>query len=235
MDVAPAAVLGRVHAHHRVAVASRPGAVHLQIMPAAQRGDRLAQIDRDLLAAAGAQLPEIGGGEPGCRECSGTGRTDAKRRRQHRVGAAGDLDRAGPLLGPAGDRQDRHPTIIGGVVERIRQLGGVITRDPISDLLTVNGEFTASLVIARCRYTDTGSHRWLIRLDSGLAPDITVAVRMDADNRAALDYYLLPRIDMAFEKLLLAEDNGKADVLRLLALFLLALAPWLAAEIGGVP
>jgi hypothetical protein len=101
-----------------------------------------------------------------------------------------------------------HPTIIGSVVERIRQLGGVITRDLSSDLLTVNGEFTASLVIARCRYTDTGSHRWLIRLDSGLAPDITVAVHMDADNRAALDYYLLPRIDMAFEKLLLAEDNG---------------------------
>jgi hypothetical protein len=31
---------------------------------------------------------------------------------------------------------------------------------------------------------------------------------MDADNRTALDYYLLPRIDMAFERLLLAEDNG---------------------------
>ena len=57
-------------------------------------------------------------------------------------------------------------------------------------------------------YTGAGSYRWLIRLDSGLAPDITVAVRMDADNRAALDYYLLPRIDMTFEKLLLAEDNG---------------------------
>ena len=101
-----------------------------------------------------------------------------------------------------------HPTIVGGVVDRIRQLGGVITRDSNSDLLTVNGEFTASLVIARCRYTAAGTHRWLIRLDSGLAPDITVAVRMDADNRAALDYYLLPRIDMTLEKLLLAEDNG---------------------------
>jgi hypothetical protein len=31
---------------------------------------------------------------------------------------------------------------------------------------------------------------------------------MDADNRAALDYYLLPRIAMTFEKLLLREDNG---------------------------
>jgi hypothetical protein len=131
----------------------------------------------------------------------------------------GSLIRAYQLVGYTPDRDYgfietnrqlrlMHPTIVGDVVERIRQLGGVIIRDPISDLLTVNAEFTASLVIARCRYADTGSHRWLIRLDSGLAPDITVAVRMDADNRAALDYYLLPRIDMTFEKLLLAEDNG---------------------------
>ena len=101
-----------------------------------------------------------------------------------------------------------HPVIIEDVIERIRQLGGVINRDPSTDLLTVNDEFTASLVIARCRHTGAGSYRWLIRLDSGLTPDITVAVRMDADNSAAFDYYLLPRIDMTFEKLLLAEDNG---------------------------
>ena len=76
-------------------------------MPAAQRGDRLAQIDRDILAPAGAQFPEIGSGETGGGEGRRTGRPDAERRRQHRIGAAGDLDRAAPLLGPAGDRQDR--------------------------------------------------------------------------------------------------------------------------------
>ena len=81
-------------------------------MAAAQRGDRLAQVDRDLLAAPGAQFPEIGGGEPGRGERRGTGRTDAERRRQYRVGAAGDLDRAGPLLGPAGDRQDRAQCVV---------------------------------------------------------------------------------------------------------------------------
>jgi hypothetical protein len=31
---------------------------------------------------------------------------------------------------------------------------------------------------------------------------------MDADNRAPIDYYLLPRIDMPFKELLLYEDNG---------------------------
>src|ERR1700730_4639855 len=37
MDVAPAAVLGRIHAHHRVAVVPDLGAVPLQIMPDATR------------------------------------------------------------------------------------------------------------------------------------------------------------------------------------------------------
>jgi len=33
-------------------------------------------------------------------------------------------------------------------------------------------------------------------------------VRMAADNQSPLDYYLLPSLDMAFEKLSLAEDNA---------------------------
>lgn len=131
----------------------------------------------------------------------------------------GSLIRAYQLVGYTPDRdyqfietnrqlRSMHPVIIQDVIERIRELGGVINRDPATDLLTVNDEFTASIVIARCRHTGAGSYRWFIRLDTGLTPDVTVAVRMDADNSAALDYYLLPRIDITFEKLLLAEDNG---------------------------
>jgi hypothetical protein len=100
-----------------------------------------------------------------------------------------------------------HPQVISTMLERIRQLGGIVVQDPGSDLLTVNGEFTASLVVARCRRTESGSLRWSIRLDTGLAPDITVAARMDAENKEPLDYYLLPAIDINLGKLLLAEDN----------------------------
>jgi hypothetical protein len=49
-----------------------------------------------------------------------------------------------------------------------------------------------------------------LRFDTGLQPDITIAVRMDAANKAPLDYYLLPRIDIASERLKLAEENGLA-------------------------
>jgi DNA invertase Pin-like site-specific DNA recombinase len=101
-----------------------------------------------------------------------------------------------------------HPKVVGEVIENIRHQGGVVRNDPATDLVTVNDEFTTSLVIARCRQRESGAFRWLIRVDASLKPDITIAVRMDADNRDPLDYYLLPRLDMTFEKLSLAEDNA---------------------------
>jgi DNA invertase Pin-like site-specific DNA recombinase len=129
------------------------------------------------------------------------------------------LVRAYKLIGYAPERdyefietnrqlRQMYPKLIADIVERIRQLGGDVTADPASQLLTINDEFTASLVIARCRQTESGRFRWLIRLDAGLRPDITIALRMDAANCEPLDYYLLPSLDMSFEKLLLAEYNG---------------------------
>jgi hypothetical protein len=100
-----------------------------------------------------------------------------------------------------------HPQVVADVIERIHQLGGFVRCEPTTDLLTLNDEFTASLVIARCWQRESGAYRWLIRVDSGLNPDITIAVRMDSGNRSPLDYYLLPRLDLTFHKLLLAEVN----------------------------
>jgi len=100
-----------------------------------------------------------------------------------------------------------YPKVITDVIGSIRQLGGEVDANHATDLLTVNEEFTASIVLARCRQRDDGSFRWLIRVDAGLKPDITVAVRMDSENRDPLDYYLLPSLDMTFERLMIAEEN----------------------------
>lgn len=72
----------------------------------------------------------------------------------------------------------------------------------------MNTEITVSLVLSRCVRTKGGSLRWNIRLEQGFKPDITIAVRMDDQNEIIRDYYLLPSIDMTFEKLRLAEFNG---------------------------
>ena len=131
----------------------------------------------------------------------------------------GSLLRAYELVGFSPDRDYRyieinralrrmHPNLVAEVIAGIEQAGGSVKQDPATDLLTINGEFTASVVVVRCQMTAAGSLRWQIRFDVGLWPDITVAVRMDGPNQNALDYYLLPRIDMTAPRLRLAEDNG---------------------------
>lgn len=104
-------------------------------------------------------------------------------------------------------RQKHHDVVV-ETIATIESLGGSAYRNPASDLLTVNGEFTTSIVVARCQQTPAGSLRWKIRLDTGLAPDITVAIRMGHANEHPLDYYLLPLYDMTSDRLRLAEENG---------------------------
>jgi len=131
----------------------------------------------------------------------------------------GSLLRAYELVGFTPDRDYRyieinralrrmHPQIVAATIAGIQKVGGSVVQDPATDLLTINSEFTASIVVVRCRMTVAGSLRWQIRFDVGLWPDITVAVRMDQPNREPLDYYLLPRIDMTAPHLGLAQDNG---------------------------
>jgi hypothetical protein len=101
-----------------------------------------------------------------------------------------------------------HPQVVADTITGIERAGGQVEQDSKTDLLTINEEFTASIIVVRCRQTAAGSLRWHVRFDTGLWPDITVAVRMDQPNREPLDYYLLPQIDMNLPRLRLAEDNG---------------------------
>lgn len=101
-----------------------------------------------------------------------------------------------------------HPAIVSEVIEGIAATGGSVTKDPTTDLLTINGEFTASIVVVRCFQTAAGSLRWKLRLDTALQPDLTVAIRMDAENIRPRDHYLLPRLGMQDAVLRLAEFNG---------------------------
>ncbi|WP_066793470.1 recombinase family protein [Sphingomonas soli] len=132
----------------------------------------------------------------------------------------GSLLRAYQLIGyqPARDyryvetnRQLRlmHPDVVARTIAGIEAIGGFVEVDEQTDLLTVNHEATIALVIVRCRSTPAGSLHWRVRLDTGLQPDITIAVRLEPDNRQIRDYYLLPWIDIgATPRLGMAEDNG---------------------------
>ncbi len=100
------------------------------------------------------------------------------------------------------------PGTVEETVVNIERAGGRVILVANGDLLTINDEFTASIVIVRCLRTGAGSLRWKIRFDTSLLADITIAVRMDETNQSILDYYLLPRIDMNAAMLRFKEDNG---------------------------
>jgi len=130
----------------------------------------------------------------------------------------GSLPRAYTLIGWAPGRDYRyieinrairrqHTEIIATICDQLRHQGAVVSRDERTDLLSINREYSASLVLARCRSTSSGSHRWIVRFDSVLKPDITIAARLTPGNDAVLDYYLLPALAEIGAELRLHEVN----------------------------
>ena len=93
------------------------------------------------------------------------------------------------------------PEVIQTTITRLIELGAHVAHTRDSGIFLINGEIRVSLVLCRHRTTHAGSSRWEIRLDHGLCPDITIAVRMDQANEGVKDYYLLPSIDMTREHL----------------------------------
>jgi DNA invertase Pin-like site-specific DNA recombinase len=130
----------------------------------------------------------------------------------------GSLIQAYQLIGYTPDRDFRYieinrelrkmyPSIIGDTVKRINELGGQVHVQEKDDLLVINNEIKASLVICRCQVTPNGGYRWKVHFDSGLMPDITIVIRMDESNNSALDYYLLPALDIENPNIRLTEEN----------------------------
>jgi DNA invertase Pin-like site-specific DNA recombinase len=100
-----------------------------------------------------------------------------------------------------------HPAIVVQTEEKMAELGGNIRRDAQTDLLHVNEEFSISVVLGRCRRRASGQLFWKMRFDTGLTPDLTVAIRLDSANQSALDYYLFPRLDFGCPRISLGECN----------------------------
>src|ERR1700722_1299882 len=90
----------------------------------------------------------------------------------------GSLLRAYRLIGYAPDRDYRYveinrhiresfPAILAEIVTGLENAGGAVVCDPVSYLLSINGQFTASVVLARSSEIRAGSLRWQIRFDTG--------------------------------------------------------------------
>jgi hypothetical protein len=131
----------------------------------------------------------------------------------------GSLTRAYSLIGWATDRdyayieinrklRRRHADLIASIFDQILALGATVSVDQHNDLLTINLEYTASLILARCRESRTGNLRWQLRFDESLRPDVVIAACLQPGNDEILDYYLLPRLDVLAERLTFKPENG---------------------------
>lgn len=135
---------------------------------------------------------------------------------KHRFGG---LLRAYRLIGYVPERDYRyveinqylraiHSEVIDKTIAGIEDVcGRKIFVDPETNLLEVNHHLFISIVVSRCFITPSGGCRWKIRLDSGLYPDITVAVRMNSTNEQIHDYYILPTLEFGRNNLKLQESN----------------------------
>ena len=77
-----------------------------------------------------------------------------------------------------------------------------------ADHMVVNDEYTAAIVISRCRQNLTGTARWMIHFSERKLPDITILVRMDPANEQPCDFYLLPLLDIRVPSFCLTQHNA---------------------------
>ena len=103
--------------------------------------------------------------------------------------------------------RELHQDTIQNTIQSLIDCGADIKLNESQNLLMVNDMFSASLVISRCNALNNGRYRWKVRFDTILNPDITIAVRMRADNKMVLDYYLLPALDFKIPNIKLDEQN----------------------------
>ena len=131
----------------------------------------------------------------------------------------GSLTRAYTLVGWTPDRdfayvevnrnlRRRHADLISSILDELLALGATVSVDSQTDLLKINSEYSASLILARCRETHAGNLRWHLRFEESLNPDIIIAARLKPVNEDILDYYLMPRTDVLRERLNLKPHNG---------------------------
>lgn len=93
------------------------------------------------------------------------------------------------------------------IINNIYQSDGWVSDSSNSGILNINDEFTLAIQAVRCQRTSPTNLRWRINFNHALAPDISIAARMDSLNETVTDYYIFPSIDLILNNMYLKEQN----------------------------
>ncbi len=126
-----------------------------------------------------------------------------------------------------------YPNILGDLIQNLEAVGATVEHDESSNLLSINGIYTASMLLSRCSQTPAGAPKW--RVSDHSAADVVIVVRMDPANEQPSDYFLIPRMGIPLTKLRLQQHNGaRIDTYRFDTLsFFLGMATLLPVREGA--
>ncbi|MBL4603752.1 MAG: helix-turn-helix domain-containing protein [Emcibacteraceae bacterium] len=103
------------------------------------------------------------------------------------------------------------------IIKTITDYGSTVEEHKNTKVITINGNFTIKINLARHFETAAGNSRWDILFDKENLTDLIVVARMNSKNDDILDYYLFPRSEVPIprSKLRLSEiNNSKIDAYR---------------------
>lgn len=99
-----------------------------------------------------------------------------------------------------------YPRLLDDLIQDLETVGASVEHDGDSNLLAINGIYTASMLLSRCSQTPGGANRWSVAART--PADVVIVVRMDPANEQPSDYYLIPRFGIDLARLQLREHNG---------------------------
>ena len=82
------------------------------------------------------------------------------------------------------------------VADALESRGGRVARNPSNDLLTVNDQWTARVIVFSYRASPDISAIRRFHAETGLRPDFTVGLRMDEMNLTPANFYVIPSMDL---------------------------------------
>ena len=101
-----------------------------------------------------------------------------------------------------------YPKFIQNTQDVISQSGAMVRFDEDYDLLFINEEMAINLVLAKCAISKAGNLSWKITFgNKQYTSDLTLAIRLTPDNCTALDYYLLPQLDLVNKEVRVHDKN----------------------------
>jgi DNA invertase Pin-like site-specific DNA recombinase len=102
--------------------------------------------------------------------------------------------------------KEMHAKQLNDLLSQLKANGAVIEMSPKTGTLTVNGEFSLRLIVARCIKTPDGGVGWWIPKRQSSGCDLTIVARMNDGNARILDYFLFPANEHPRKKVLVRSE-----------------------------